>query len=82
MDGPRVLILGHSFIRRLRDFVTKNATNYQLNLNLTESVTVRWHGVGGRTITKFESSSPGLQGREGEGWIGGGLRLATTHSSL
>ena len=22
------------------------------------------------------------QGREGEGWIGGGLRLATTHSSL
>ena len=22
------------------------------------------------------------QGGEGEGWIGGGLRLATTHSSL
>ena len=52
MGQPRVLILGHSFIRRLRDFVVKNAPDYPLNLNLTDSVTVQWHGVGGRIIAK------------------------------
>ena len=52
MGQPRVLILGHSFIRRLRDFIVKNAPDYHLNLNLTDSVTVQWHGVGSRTIAK------------------------------
>jgi len=52
MGQPRVLVLGHSFIRRLRDFIVKNAPDYHLNLNLTDSVTVQWHGVGGRTIAK------------------------------
>ena len=52
MGQPWVLILGHSFIRRLRDFVVKNAPDYHLNLNVTDSVTVQWHGIGGRTIAK------------------------------
>ena len=52
MGQPRVLILGNSFIRRLRDFIVKNAPDYHLNLNLTGSVAVQWHGVGGRTIAK------------------------------
>ena len=52
MDQPRVLILGHSFIRRLRDFIIKNSPTYNLNLNINASVTIHWHGVGGRTIDK------------------------------
>ena len=44
--------MGHSFIRRLRDFIVKNAPDYHLNLNLTDSVTVQLHGVGGRTIAE------------------------------
>ena len=52
MGQPQVLILGQSFIRRLRDFIVKNAPDYHLNLNLTGSVAVQWHGVGGRTIAK------------------------------
>ena len=52
MGQPRVLILGHSFICRLRDFVVKNTPDYHLNLNLADSVTVQWHGMGGRTIAK------------------------------
>ena len=52
MDQPRVLILGYSFIRRLRDFIVKNDPDYHLNLNLTHSVTVKWHGVEGGTIAK------------------------------
>mgnify|MGYP002259979902 FL=1 len=52
MGQPRVLILGHWFIRRLRDFIVENARNYHLNLYLTDSITVEWHGVGARTIAK------------------------------
>ena len=52
MGQPWVLILGHSFIRHLRDFIVKNTPEYHLNLHLTNLVTVQWHGVGGRTIAK------------------------------
>ena len=52
MEQPRVLILGHSFTRRLRDFIVKNSPTYNLNLNINTSVTIHWHGVGGRTIDK------------------------------
>ena len=52
MEQPRVLILGHSFMRRLRDFIIKNSPTYNLNLNINTSVTIHWHGVGGRTIDK------------------------------
>ena len=52
MEQPRVLILGHSFIRRLRDFIIKNCPTYNLNLNINASATIHWHGVGGRTIDK------------------------------
>ena len=52
MEQPRVLILGHSFIRRLRDFFISNSPTYNLNLNINTPVTIHWHGVGGRTIDK------------------------------
>ena len=52
MEQPKVLILGHSFIRRLRDFIIRNRPTYNLNFNINTPVTIHWHGVGGRTIDK------------------------------
>ena len=51
MAPPRVLILGHSFIHRLKDFI---ASHPDLNANffIAEACEIIWHGVGGRTITK------------------------------
>lgn len=50
MDTPRVLILGHSFIRRLKDFIHRNS---QLSEDFhIPHVILKWHGIGGRTIRK------------------------------
>ena len=51
MAPPRVLVLGHSFIRRLKDFI---ASHPDLNANflIAEACEIKWHGVGGRTIAK------------------------------
>jgi lysophospholipase L1-like esterase len=54
MSNVRVLILGHSFVRRLREFITQHDPEYDLTLGL-EHITVRWHGVGGRTIAKLNA---------------------------
>jgi len=48
-DPFNVLILGHSFSRRLRDWCVRNG---KTNLNLDpQRVCVFWYGVGGATIT-------------------------------
>jgi len=52
MEPPRVLILGHSFIRRLRQFVEEHSSEFKLDFRITEPAVVRWHGVGGRTVAK------------------------------
>ena len=57
MEQPRVLILGHSFIRRLRDFIIKNSPTYNLNLNINASVTIHWHGVGVAQSTRLGGST-------------------------
>ena len=49
---PRVLILGHSFIRRLNQFIEQNSHTLQKTLGIAEPITVHWHGVGGRTVRK------------------------------
>jgi len=54
MNNPRILILGHSFIRRLKEFITKNDPEYDLALRIS-GVTVCWHGVGGRTVAKLRA---------------------------
>ena len=54
MPALRILILGHSFIRRLRSFIERNHEyDLSLDFNLTEHVVVGWHGVGGRTVQKI-----------------------------
>lgn len=51
MAKPKVLILGHSFIRRLEQFVaTCSQVNHQFMLD--EAAMFQWHGVGGRTVAK------------------------------
>ena len=53
----RVLILGHSFIRPVHDFLRRN---FQLNFNTHTAenlssdgdLLIRWHGIGGRTVSK------------------------------
>ena len=51
MGLPLILILGHSFIRRLDNFVAANPNlNHQFLLN--NFATFKWRGVGGRTVAK------------------------------
>jgi len=52
MGTPRVLILGHSFIRRLHDFIESDSGYLDLKFQLTASAHISWRGVGGRTIAK------------------------------
>jgi lysophospholipase L1-like esterase len=48
----RIMILGHSFVRRLQQFVLRSHSGLNANFNLSESVIVQWLGVGGRTVDK------------------------------
>ena len=51
MGLPLIFILGHSFIRRLDNFVAANPNlNHQFLLN--NVATFQWRGVGGRTVAK------------------------------
>ena len=58
MPPIRVLILGHSFIRRVHDFLCRifNA-RIAKNLSLDGDLLIRWHGIGGRTVSKTRESS-------------------------
>ena len=51
MTVKRVLILGHSFIRRLREYVGRN-TDLGTSLHILDNIELKWHGVGGRTVLK------------------------------
>ena len=51
MAPPRILILGHSFIRRLAGFLQKRGHKH-LMAKLSSLGYIRFHGVGGRTIVK------------------------------
>ena len=58
MAPLRVLILGHSFVRRLHTFLLRNF-NAQIaeNFSVPGDLVIRWHGIGGRTVfktTKFD----------------------------
>ena len=56
MAPVRVLFLGHSFIRRLHDFLLRNFnTKIATNLSLEGDLVIRWHGIGGRTISKTKA---------------------------
>ena len=49
----RVLILGHSFIHRLKSFpVSRYSLSFLSNLQLSKNLHIRWQGTGGRTVSK------------------------------
>jgi len=48
---PCALLLGHSFVRRLKAFANKNRPSR--NLNLEETCRVFLSGIGGRTVDKL-----------------------------
>ena len=52
MALPRVLVLGDSFIRRLRTFVLGSPQKFSVDFHLSNLAVIKWHGIGGRTVTK------------------------------
>ena len=50
MGAPCVLILGHSFIRRLHDFIESDPGHLDFLFHLSASALISWHGIGGCTI--------------------------------
>jgi len=51
MALPKILILGHSFTRRLDNFVAANP-NLDHRFSFGNVAKLKWHGVGGRTVAK------------------------------
>ena len=49
MAPTQILILGHFFIRRLQVFLRQNFRN----LHIDGDLSIKWHGIGGRTISKL-----------------------------
>ena len=52
MAEPRVLVLGDSFIRRLRFFLSRDSHHFRVDFKLSHRAFIKWHGVGGRTVSK------------------------------
>ena len=59
MSPPRVLILGHSFVRRLSSFLS-NSNIYSHHLGLKDVADITLFGVGGRTVAKVEKFDLGF----------------------
>ena len=52
MAEPRVLVLGESFIRRLRLFLSRESYDFRADFKLSHRAFIKWHGIGGRTVSK------------------------------
>ena len=53
MAPLKILILGHSFIRRLHVFLRQNFNEvFAINLHIDGDLSIKWHGIGERTISK------------------------------
>ena len=60
---PRVnaLLLGHSFVRRMQEFITKSSDDRCLDtLNLHETCNISWQGTGGRTVARVQRFDMGV----------------------
>ena len=59
----RVLILGHSFIHRLKSFlVSRYSLSFLSNLQLNKNLHIRWQGIGGRMVSKVVKCDLGVVG--------------------
>ena len=52
MALQRFLVLEDSFIHRLRQFVLGSLQHFSADFHLKHCAVIKWHGIGGRTITK------------------------------
>ena len=52
MAERRVLVLGDSFIRRLRLFLSRDSHHFSFDFKLSHRAFIKWRGVGGRTVSK------------------------------
>ena len=54
-EKPRALVLGHLFVRRLKEFAAHNHSDgtYDLNLGLSNVCSIIFHGIWGRTVDKM-----------------------------
>ncbi|CAB4037442.1 Hypothetical predicted protein, partial [Paramuricea clavata] len=60
-DIPKVLILGHSFVRRLRsDLHARFDEGAAKNFDLQGTAEIFMHGVGGRTVPKLRKMDMGV----------------------
>ena len=58
---PRVLIFGHSFVRRLRtDLLARFHERAAINFNLQGTADIHLYGVGGRTVPKLRKFGLGV----------------------
>ena len=58
---PRVLILGHSFVRRLRtDLLARFDERAAINFNLQGTADIYLYGAGGRTVPKLRKFDLGV----------------------
>ena len=58
---PKALIIGHSFVKRLfRDIRVGFDARVNLQLGLTGTALVKWHGVGGRCVETLRSYDLGV----------------------
>ena len=61
---PQVLIMGHSFVHRFHTFLAQGSDRrVRLDLNLSRSAHVNYHGVGGRTVDKLKKFDLSVVGR-------------------
>ena len=60
---PRVnaLLLGHSLVRRMQEFITRSSDDRFLDtLNLQETCNISWQGTGGRTVARVHRFDMGV----------------------
>ena len=60
-DLPKVLILGHSFVRRFQDYIkTTEDQRVAEDMNLSCICYVQTYGIGGRTVRKLRMFDLGV----------------------
>ena len=64
MAPPTVLVLGHSFVRRLKsDLQFQLDSRMSASFKLDGTARVYMHGIGGRTVTKWRKYDFGVVAR-------------------
>ena len=61
MAEPRVLILGHSFIRRLHELVRLPTNALREDFDITSPMNLRWHGVGRMSVQEQRPTARSLE---------------------